>query len=122
MGLVLSGCISNPNTLAMGVLGAGGGGFAGSMFGKGQGKLLTTAGGTLLGGLVGSYLGQNFDQTNQNASNIQQMYQRQKIGYDGVPNSMRAPVIYQMPYRQQQNHSVSLNCRVQNNYVTCNGS
>ena len=79
---LLGGCISNPHMLGGAALGGAGGGYAGSMFGKGQGKLLATAGG------------------------------------DGVP----APVIYQMPYQPQQTgHSVPLNCRVQNNYVTCNG-
>jgi uncharacterized protein YcfJ len=118
LGITLSGCISNPNTLALGALGAGAGGFAGSKFGGGQGRILATAGGTALGGLIGAFVGNKFDQTNQNASSIQQMYQRQRIGYDGVP----APVVYQMPYQQQQqqqNHTVPLTCRIQNNYVTC---
>ena len=56
VGLSLSACISNPNTLALGTLGAGGGGYAGSLFGKGQGKILATAGGTALGGLLGAFV------------------------------------------------------------------
>ena len=115
---LLGGCISNPHMLGGAALGGAGGGYAGSMFGKGQGKLLATAGGALLGAGAGGYLGSFFDQTNRNSGSIQQIYQQKRIGYDGVP----APVIYQMPYQPQQTgHSVPLNCRVQNNYVTCNG-
>ena len=121
VGLSLSACISNPNTLALGTLGAGGGGYAGSLFGKGQGKILATAGGTALGGLLGAFVGQKFDQTNQNAQSINSLYQRQSTGH-----SAPAPIVYQVPapqYHQPQpsTYNVPMTCQVINNQVRCNG-
>jgi uncharacterized protein YcfJ len=92
-------------------LGGAGGGYAGSMFGKGQGKLLATAGGALLGAGAGGYLGSFFDQTNRNSGSIQQIYQQRRIGYDGV-GVYRWPVT---PDYMQRGYQIPLNCRVQNN-------
>jgi len=120
--LGVSGCISNPNTLTLGTLGAAGGGFGGSQFGKGQGKILATAGGTALGGLLGAFVGQKFDQTNENATAIRSLYQRQSTGH-----SAPAPIVYQVPspqYHQSQTsstYSVPMSCEVINNHVRCNG-
>ena len=42
-------------------MGAAAGGFAGSKFGKGSGQLAMTAGGVLLGALLGSQVGKSLD-------------------------------------------------------------
>ena len=55
VGISVSGCVSNPNMLGAAALGGAGGGYAGSMFGKGQGKLLSSVGGALLGAGAGGY-------------------------------------------------------------------
>ena len=48
-------------TTGGGLLGAAAGGLAGAQFGKGKGRLATTAVGVLLGGLVGSQAGASLD-------------------------------------------------------------
>jgi len=60
-GILVSGCVSNGNTLGFGATGAAEGAAVGQMFGKGRGKILATAGGTALGGLIGSFFGNKFD-------------------------------------------------------------
>lgn len=120
--LSVTGCVNNPNTLGLGVLGAGGGGYAGSLFGKGQGKILATAGGTALGGLVGAFLGQKFDQTNDNAAAIRTLYQRSSSF--AVPSQVPAPIVYHSPSGRQSDPSVyrvPMTCQVINNQVRCNG-
>jgi hypothetical protein len=60
------------------------------LFSKGQGKVFAAAGGTAL---IGAFVGDKFNQSNQNTPAIQSLYQQQKIRYGGLP----APVIYQLP-------------------------
>jgi len=62
--LLLTGC--NPSKQDIGtVIGAGSGAFIGSQIGGGTGQLAAVAIGTLLGGYLGSSIGQNMDELDQ---------------------------------------------------------
>jgi surface antigen len=72
--VLLAGCANAGNgpgefglnkTTGGGLLGAIGGGVAGSQFGKGTGQLAATAAGTLLGALVGAEVGSSLDKADQ---------------------------------------------------------
>jgi len=117
MVLGLSGCISNPNTLSMGAIGAAAGGYGGSQFGKGQGKVLATAGATALGGLLGAFVGNKLDTINANQQSIQQISTMKSFG--APPSVYIAPPSYHLAPQTPQQYQVPLNCSIQNNYVTC---
>ena len=72
--LVLNDCISGPNTLAMMRLSADGGGLLVHVVGQGEGRLLATGVGAILGSTVGDNVGTRFDAVtdNQNANNRNQ--------------------------------------------------
>ncbi len=73
--LMASGCVTNGgsnygNKAIFGtLLGAAGGGFAGSKIGSGRGQLAATAAGALLGALVGNGIGQSMDNVDRMAAN-----------------------------------------------------
>lgn len=128
LGLTLSGCISNPNTLAGTGLGAIGGGLLGQGIGQGKGRLVATGVGTILGAFVGNHLGTKFDGVthNQNAIN------RNQLGINQNANSIRdlssqqgqgsQSFYFGNGGYQSRQHSIPLNCSVRNNYIVCNGS
>ncbi len=64
LSVALMGCQMNKQT-GGGLLGAGLGGWAGSQIGGGRGQLAATAGGALLGLLIGSSIGQSLDRIDQ---------------------------------------------------------
>ena len=116
VGLILvgiSGCVSNGNTLALGALGAAGGGYAGSYFGKGQGQLLAAGGGTVLGGLIGAFVGNKFDGVSRNEAAISDLYSRQE---QLSQRSNNQTFIY--PNAPQS--GVNPHCQLRNNYYICN--
>jgi len=119
--LLLTGCVANPNTIGLGTIGGIGGGVLGSKFGKGSGKLLTTTGGTLLGGLIGSYVGNQFDTINTNRNQINQ----NTIGLNRLSQTptviLPSPTHHHSPSHHQNPYQVPMSCRVINNYVRCNG-
>jgi uncharacterized protein YcfJ len=49
----------------MGAMGGIAGGYGGSQFGKGNGRVLATSAGTLMGGYYGQSVGQTLDRVNQ---------------------------------------------------------
>lgn len=63
----LSACVTDQGTkqFAGTILGAGAGGLAGSKIGKGDGRLVAVAAGTMLGGLLGNSVGQSLDRADQ---------------------------------------------------------
>ena len=120
--LMLGGCISNPNTLAMTGLGAVGGGLLGQGVGQGRGRLLATGVGTILGAAVGNHVGKTFDAVTQNRNAIN----RNQLGINQIHQQQQsvppAPVIYQGPvntYRHSSSQNLPMNCSVRNNYVVC---
>ena len=123
--LSLSACVSNPNTLALGTLGALGGALGGNQIGSGKGTRAAIAAGTLLGGVAGSFFGNKLDTINSNQRNINALANQ--------PSSNAAPIVYQIPtahhpqhsypnHSYQQRHSIPLSCSISNNYVVCNGN
>lgn len=128
-GLLLAGCVSNPNTLALSGIGAAGGGLLGSQIGKGKGRLASTIVGTILGAATGNHIGSAFDgvthnrnainrnalSIHKNANQIQQFNSQAQTHY---PTSQS----FYFNNQTQQPHSVPLNCSIRNNYVVCNGS
>ncbi len=46
------------------LVGAGAGGYVGSMFGRGNGRIATTGAGVLIGGVAGHEIGQTWDRSN----------------------------------------------------------
>ena len=116
-GLLVSGCVSNGNTLGFGATGAAGGAAVGQMFGKGQGRLLATAGGTALGGLIGAFIGNKFDTINSNQASIvgiqQQQYQQMRSSNDG------SRVIIHNQQHHHRGYAVEMDCRVIRNQVIC---
>ena len=121
--LMLSGCITNnPNTLGFGTIGGVGGGLLGSTIGQGKGRLLTTTGGTILGGLIGTFLGNKFDTINHNQSQIN----RNTIGINQLstrPTNQTSPGFYHYGSSPSfyGNQNIPITCRITNNYVRCNG-
>lgn len=119
---VLSGCMATDrNTLALGSLGAIGGGLAGSQVGGGKGKLIATAGGSLLGAVLGAFVGNKFDTINHNqqaviglARSQQQMRNSRSQAGNHTTN------IYQHGrLGGSGNQALDLSCRVERNYVIC---
>jgi surface antigen len=62
--LLVSGCAGNKQAGGTGV-GAVAGGILGSMFGKGEGRILAIAAGALAGGFVGNQVGKSMDDTDK---------------------------------------------------------
>lgn len=100
IGIALAGCqtLDNPGQLGLGLLGGATGGYGGSLVGKGRGKLAATAGGAVLGTLLGGFIGnRTIDTPRRNANQIQQIWaarQARRIHQQQAP----APV-YQLPPR-----------------------
>lgn len=121
LGFLVSGCVSNGNTLGFGAVGATGGAAVGQLFGKGRGKILATAGGTALGGLIGSFIGNKFDTINSNQSSIigiqQQQYRQLETSLGGNGGGATNH-IYHSGGRGGQ--AVDMKCVVQQNRVICN--
>ena len=115
----LSAC--NVNTIGAGMLGGAGGGFAGSQFGKGQGKLLATGGGALGGLLFGSYLGSILDGVGKNRDSIDSM-EREAMNQRQMQKVQPyyAPSPYGNGNYNQGPNSVPVRCGVQNNRMICN--
>ena len=129
------------NATTMGKVG-GGLGFAGNQFGKGLGNKLATAGGVIAGTGLGAFLGnsltmpyENRDGVNRNAiavdrngrriiengyridANGQRINDVNSRGYnfDGTPRRST-------PQYRSGGGQTNMNCRVLNNYVTCNSN
>ena len=124
VGLSVSGCISNPNTLAGTGIGAIGGGILGHHVGQGRGKTIATIAGTILGSALGNHVGSVFDGVthNRNAINRNHMSLHQLRESQSSSSGSPAPVFYHSPYQQQRPNNLRLNCRVVANYVRCDGS
>src|SRR5690242_13921800 len=120
--VLLAGCANTGNgpgefgankTTAGGLLGAVGGGLAGSQFGKGKGQLAATAAGTLLGALVGAEVGTSLDKADQQyAHRAQAQAQTAPIGQSIVwsnPDSGHSGTI--TPVREGRVASTGEYCR-----------
>ena len=68
--ITLSACVSNPNTAVLTPLLGAAGGFAGSQFGQGKGRVIATGVGALLGAFTGNHIGQTFDAVSHNTNAI----------------------------------------------------
>lgn len=119
LGASLAGCVSNPNQLALGSLGAAAGGLLGNQVGAGKGKTIATAAGALFGLLGGSYYGNRFDTIGNNSMAISDLYTKQNQN-----SRSPAPMIYhQAPVMHQPvpvHPSVQMHCTIRNNYTVCN--
>ena len=124
IGLLVSGCITNPNTLAGTGLGAAAGGILGQHVGQGRVKTIATIAGTILGAAMGNHVGGVFDGVshNRNAINRNQLQLNQLRNQQQQQSQSPSPIFYQAPYSQPRQNSIPLNCSVRNNYVVCNGS
>ena len=128
-----------------GLLGAAGGGFAGNQFGKGLGNKLATAGGVIAGTGLGAFLGnsltmpyENRDGVNRNAIAVDRNGRRIiENGYRIDANGQRINDVNSRGYnfdctprrstpRYRSNGGgggqTNMDCRVLNNYVTCNSN
>lgn len=127
LGAALAGCISNPNQLTLGSLGAAAGGLLGNQVGAGKGKTIATAAGAVLGLLGGSYYGNRFDTIGTNSTAIVDLYKQQSTMRNKQSQNHISPIIYQQPpvvyhYNQQSGGgNMNMNCSIRNNYVVCNG-
>lgn len=121
----LSACISNPNTLTLGSLGGLGGGYLGSMVGKGNGRVAAATAGALLGAAGGGYVGGSFDRVNENGKSINALSDRLNRLNASIPSAAPSPIVY--PYSapvfapSNSAYSVPVSCVVVNNYLRCNG-
>lgn len=124
VGLSVSGCISNPNTLVGTGIGAIGGGILGHHVGQGRGKTIATIAGTILGSALGNHVGGVFDGVshNRNAINRNQLHLNKIRTEQHQRSQSPSPIFYQAPYSRPSQNSIPLNCSVRNNYVVCNGS
>jgi uncharacterized protein YcfJ len=123
LSISLAGCISNPNTLALGAIGGLGGGALGSMVGAGKGRLAATAAGSLLGALTGGYVGNRFDGVTANARAINALANRPAAAAPAtsvMPMPMAYPVATPM-VAPNAGYSLPMTCSLRNNYVVCNG-
>ncbi len=77
-----------------GVLGAAAGGAAGSQIGKGDGKLVAIAGGTIIGYLLGGAIGRSMDEVDQNC--IGQIMEHAEDGQDIIWNNPRNGAVYEV--------------------------
>jgi surface antigen len=71
--LLLAGC-AGPNQTAGTLIGAGAGALVGNQFGHGSGKVAATAGGAVLGGLLGSNIGAQADRAYYRGPQTQAYY------------------------------------------------
>ena len=126
LGVSLAGCVSNPNQLTLGSLGAAAGGLLGNQVGAGKGKTIATAAGAVLGLLGGSYYGNRFDTIGNNSAAISDLYTKQNESSRSPTPMMyqQTPVMYQQaPVMYQQAPvypSVPMHCTIRNNYTVCN--
>lgn len=130
--LALGACQTSNMTGLLGAgAGAAGGGYAGSMIGKGMGNTIATAGGAiaggLLGGLFGKSIGMPWDNANQIDQNSAGVYQNgQRINGLEKRVDQNGNVVYVQTQGSQQNVASQqhnpYNCRVQSNYVVCNSN
>ena len=124
----LAGCQTAHTNMGT-VLGAAGGGYAGSQFGQGQGKTIATVAGTIFGAAMGNHFGSIFDGVglnrnaiNRNHTQLHQLRQRQNSSQGAAVTPMIYPQPYIPSYTQPRHNNLQLNCRVVNNYVQCDGS
>jgi uncharacterized protein YcfJ len=137
--LALGACQTSNMTGLLGAgAGAAGGGYAGSMIGKGMGNTIATAGGAIAGGLLGGLFGKsigmpwdNANQIDQNSAGVYQnsagVYQNgQRIGQMEKRVDRNGNVVYVQTQGSQQNVASQqqnpYTCRVQSNYVVCNSN
>ena len=126
--IALAGC-QNPDgsfgtkqTLG-GLGGAAAGGVAGAQFGKGRGQLAMTAGGVLLGALLGGEVGRSLDRADQVYAGraVQQAYEApigEKIVWSN-PKSGNSGVI--VPTREGRQPGTNAYCREYQQTVTVGG-
>lgn len=124
----IAGCQTAHTNLGT-VLGAAGGGYAGSQIGGGKGKTIATIAGSLLGAAMGNHVGSVFDGVglnrsaiNRNHMQLHQLRQQQNSQGGAVVTPMMYPQPYIPSYTQPRQNNLQLNCRVVNNYVRCDGS
>lgn len=130
--LALGACQTSNMTGLLGAgAGAAGGGYAGSMIGKGMGNTIATAGGAiaggLLGGLFGKSIGMPWDNSNRIDQNQVNTYQNgQRINGLEKRVDRNGNVVYVQTQGSQQNVASQqqnpYTCRVQSNYVVCNSN
>ncbi|MZR32203.1 RT0821/Lpp0805 family surface protein [Sneathiella litorea] len=86
------------------ILGAAAGGAAGSQVGKGDGKLVAIAGGTIIGYLLGGAIGRSMDEVDQNC--IGQIMEHAEDGQDIIWNNPQSGAVYEVsPERTYQQKS-----------------
>jgi len=86
------------------VLGAAAGGAAGSQIGKGDGKLVAIAGGTIIGYLLGGAIGRSMDEVDQNC--IGQIMEHAEDGQDIIWNNPQNGAVYEVsPERTYQQNN-----------------
>ncbi len=114
LSLLVAGCGPNgPNKADTGLaVGAVAGGILGNQFGKGKGKVATTAIGAVIGGIVGSEIGRSMDQQDRMLAQ-QAEYDALERGQSGVARQWRNPdngrygeVVPTRPYKRG-----NLDCR-----------
>ena len=114
LSILVTGCGPNgPNKSDTGLaVGAVAGGILGNQFGKGKGKVATTAIGAVIGGIVGSEIGRSMDQQDRMLAQ-QAEFDALERGQSGVPRHWRNPdngrygeVVPTRPYKRG-----NLDCR-----------